>query len=54
VKLVREESNKKLNAAPHGMLCRSCHSKKKLKNNFKKALQFKFEQMAKKMREEQN
>ena len=30
------------------------YSKKKLKNNFKKALQFKFEQMAKKMREEQN
>ena len=42
-----EMSEKKLYPqALMGKICRSCDSKKKLKNNIARALQFKFEQIA--------
>jgi hypothetical protein len=47
----REASVKKLSpTAPLGVVCRTCHSKKKLKKNFAKALKFNFEQMVKRVR----
>jgi hypothetical protein len=41
---MREISEKRLSpTAPLGIICRSCHGKKKLKNNLSKAIRFKFE-----------